>query len=72
MLLTFEEVLKGNVISYFWTYSKLLLQWVGLSFPNYAIYLDSCRECYEAYVKYSPKISFFIAISFSFFLLGNL
>lgn len=30
--------------------SKLVLQWVGLSFPAYAIYLDTCRECYEAYV----------------------
>ncbi|KZS09946.1 transmembrane protein 184C [Daphnia magna] len=27
--------------------------WVGLSFPAYAIYLDTCRECYEAYVIYN-------------------
>ena len=30
-----------------------LLQWLALYFPKAAIYLDSLRECYEAYVIYN-------------------
>lgn len=31
----------------------LYLQWLALRFPDAAIYLDTMRECYEAYVIYS-------------------
>ena len=31
----------------------LLFQWLALRFPNAAIYLDTMRECYEAYVIYN-------------------
>jgi len=27
--------------------------WLGLSYPEYGVYMDSCRECYEAYVIYN-------------------
>lgn len=27
--------------------------WLGLTFPEYAIYMDTCRECYEAYAIYN-------------------
>lgn len=29
------------------------LQWIGLLFPKHSIYVDSLRECYEAYVIYN-------------------
>jgi len=29
------------------------LQWIGLFFPKHSIYVDSLRECYEAYVIYN-------------------
>ena len=29
------------------------LQWFGLKFPNTAVYFDTVRECYEAYVLYN-------------------
>lgn len=28
-------------------------QWFGLLFPAHSIYMDSVRECYEAYVIYN-------------------
>lgn len=28
-------------------------QWIALKYPNIAIYVDTCRECYEAYVIYN-------------------
>lgn len=28
-------------------------QWIGLLFPTHSIYVDSLRECYEAYVIYN-------------------
>uniref|UniRef100_A0A673W6U6 Transmembrane protein 184C n=1 Tax=Salmo trutta TaxID=8032 RepID=A0A673W6U6_SALTR len=31
----------------------LLLQWIALRYPSIAIYVDTCRECYEAYVIYN-------------------
>lgn len=31
----------------------LFLQWIALKYPNIAIYVDTCRECYEAYVIYN-------------------
>lgn len=31
----------------------LPLQWLALVLPGYTIYLDSIRECYEAYVIYN-------------------
>lgn len=27
--------------------------WIGLEFPEQSIYMDSLRECYEAYVIYN-------------------
>jgi len=30
-----------------------LWQWLGLVFPEHSIYVDSLRECYEAYVIYN-------------------
>lgn len=30
-----------------------ILQWIALKYPNIAIYVDTCRECYEAYVIYN-------------------
>lgn len=29
------------------------VQWLGLKFPQAAVYLDTARECYEAYVLYN-------------------
>lgn len=31
----------------------LVFQWLALRFPSAAIYLDTMRECYEAYVIYN-------------------
>lgn len=28
-------------------------QWIALKYPSIAIYFDTCRECYEAYVIYN-------------------
>ncbi|KAM4710114.1 transmembrane protein 184C [Discoglossus pictus] len=33
--------------------------WVALKYPNIAIYVDTCRECYEAYVIYNFMIFLF-------------
>lgn len=33
-----------------------LFQWLGLVFPAQSIYMDSLRECYEAYVIYNFMI----------------
>uniref|UniRef100_A0A672PPB6 Transmembrane protein 184C n=1 Tax=Sinocyclocheilus grahami TaxID=75366 RepID=A0A672PPB6_SINGR len=30
--------------------------WIALKYPNIAIYVDTCRECYEAYVIYNFMI----------------
>lgn len=30
-----------------------VFQWLALRYPNLAIYVDTCRECYEAYVIYN-------------------
>ncbi|MGH0139550.1 UNVERIFIED_CONTAM: hypothetical protein FKN15_069807 [Acipenser sinensis] len=32
------------------------LSWIALKYPNIAIYVDTCRECYEAYVIYNFMI----------------
>ena len=31
-------------------------QWVALKYPKIAIYVDTCRECYEVYVIYNFMI----------------
>ncbi|KAG7487046.1 hypothetical protein JOB18_045583 [Solea senegalensis] len=31
-------------------------QWIALKYPGIAIYVDTCRECYEAYVIYNFMI----------------
>lgn len=30
-----------------------VMQWIALKYPSIAIYVDTCRECYEAYVIYN-------------------
>ena len=35
------------------TYNLTIFQWFALRFPDAAIYLDTIRECYEAYVIYN-------------------
>ena len=35
------------------TGTSFVFQWLALRFPKAAIYLDSLRECYEAYVIYN-------------------
>lgn len=35
------------------TPSVLSPQWLALRYPSLAIYVDTCRECYEAYVIYN-------------------
>lgn len=37
----------------FLTGTSFVFQWLALRFPKAAIYLDSLRECYEAYVIYN-------------------
>uniref|UniRef100_A0A8C6U1S5 Transmembrane protein 184C n=1 Tax=Neogobius melanostomus TaxID=47308 RepID=A0A8C6U1S5_9GOBI len=32
---------------------RILWMWIALKYPNIAIYVDTCRECYEAYVIYN-------------------
>ncbi|KAF4792173.1 Transmembrane protein [Turdus rufiventris] len=34
-----------------WELQKL--EWIALKYPKIAIYVDTCRECYEAYVIYN-------------------
>lgn len=38
------------------TLSLSLSQWIALKYPSIAIYVDTCRECYEAYVIYNFMI----------------
>lgn len=38
---------------FFSPFSSKLLQWIALKYPHIAIYVDTCRECYEAYVIYN-------------------
>uniref|UniRef100_A0A668VUY0 Transmembrane protein 184C n=1 Tax=Oreochromis aureus TaxID=47969 RepID=A0A668VUY0_OREAU len=33
--------------------SFFCFQWIALKYPSIAIYFDTCRECYEAYVIYN-------------------
>lgn len=35
------------------SYLCFVPQWIALKYPNIAIYVDTCRECYEAYVIYN-------------------
>ena len=59
--------------NFFCIHATFLFQWVGLSFPNYAIYLDTCRECYEAYVNILWWFHFYNKVIYILsFLLGNL
>lgn len=37
-------------------YINDLLKWLGLVYPEQAVYVDSARECYEAYVIYNFMI----------------
>lgn len=56
-------------VTYLVTHSYFLIhlfpmfrQWVGLSFPAYAIYVDTCRECYEAYVNFGLVMLSFLKL----------
>lgn len=37
----------------FFLFILFMIQWLGLKFPETAVYFDTVRECYEAYVLYN-------------------
>nr|XP_006002953.1 PREDICTED: transmembrane protein 184C isoform X2 [Latimeria chalumnae] len=39
-----------------WRHTNYTYVWVALKYPGIAIYVDTCRECYEAYVIYNFMI----------------
>lgn len=41
---------KDIILTIFTFFSS---QWIALKYPSIAIYVDTCRECYEAYVIYN-------------------
>lgn len=45
---SFKQIIHPNKFFYFHC-----LQWLGLVYPEVSIYVDSLRECYEAYVIYN-------------------
>ena len=47
-----NSFIKPNSLFY-WQAHLFVFQWLALRFPKAAIYLDSLRECYEAYVIYN-------------------
>ncbi|KAK6172660.1 hypothetical protein SNE40_016273 [Patella caerulea] len=49
-----QPVLQKNIIRVLWMVPVYALNaWLALLFPKAAIYLDTIRECYEAYVIYN-------------------
>lgn len=48
MRLRLKEWFTVSIISYLPSF-----QWLGLKFPRAAIYVNTVRECYEAYVLYN-------------------
>ena len=49
---------------FYTTFFFFFFQWLALRFPKAAIYLDSLRECYEAYVIYN-FMTFLLAFLYS-------
>uniref|UniRef100_A0A1B0ABA2 Transmembrane protein 184C n=1 Tax=Glossina pallidipes TaxID=7398 RepID=A0A1B0ABA2_GLOPL len=49
-----KPVLQKHIIRILWMVPIYALNaWLGLLFPKHSIYVDSLRECYEAYVIYN-------------------
>nr|XP_006815588.1 PREDICTED: LOW QUALITY PROTEIN: transmembrane protein 184C-like [Saccoglossus kowalevskii] len=48
--------LQKHIIRSLWISVIVNDEWLALRFPNAAIYLSTCRECYEAYVIYNFMI----------------
>lgn len=48
-----SEIFVSFIQSTHLYFNFLLFQWIGLFFPKHSIYVDSLRECYEAYVIYN-------------------
>lgn len=44
---------KMYVFFYFIVKTVPSFQWIALKYPGIAIYVDTCRECYEAFVIYN-------------------
>ena len=47
----FHEIIIQTVMLFF--VLQCDVQWFAMKFPDVAIYLDTARECYEAYVIYN-------------------
>ncbi|KAL7741900.1 hypothetical protein ACLKA6_012114 [Drosophila palustris] len=49
-----KPILQKHIIRILWMVPIYALNaWIGLFFPKHSIYVDSFRECYEAYVIYN-------------------
>uniref|UniRef100_A0A1A9WHJ7 Transmembrane protein 184C n=1 Tax=Glossina brevipalpis TaxID=37001 RepID=A0A1A9WHJ7_9MUSC len=49
-----KPILQKHIIRILWMVPIYALNaWLGLLFPKHSIYVDSLRECYEAYVIYN-------------------
>uniref|UniRef100_A0A8C6XKC4 Transmembrane protein 184C n=1 Tax=Naja naja TaxID=35670 RepID=A0A8C6XKC4_NAJNA len=49
-----QPELQKPIIRILWMVPIFSLDsWIALKYPNIAIYVDTCRECYEAYVIYN-------------------
>ncbi|XP_037959548.1 transmembrane protein 184C isoform X2 [Teleopsis dalmanni] len=49
-----RPILQRHIIRILWMVPIYALNaWIGLFFPKHSIYVDSLRECYEAYVIYN-------------------
>ncbi|XP_073824329.1 transmembrane protein 184C isoform X3 [Musca autumnalis] len=49
-----KPILQKHIIRVLWMVPIYALNaWIGLFFPKHSIYVDSLRECYEAYVIYN-------------------
>ncbi|XP_030376706.1 transmembrane protein 184C-like [Scaptodrosophila lebanonensis] len=49
-----KPILQKHIIRILWMVPIYALNaWIGLFFPAHSIYVDSLRECYEAYVIYN-------------------
>lgn len=49
-----KPILQKHIIRILWMVPIYALNaWIGLEFPEQSIYVDSLRECYEAYVIYN-------------------
>ncbi|XP_019845546.1 transmembrane protein 184C isoform X1 [Bactrocera dorsalis] len=49
-----KPILQKHIIRILWMVPIYALNaWIGLFFPKHSVYVDSLRECYEAYVIYN-------------------